>query len=78
METPQIIELLKKADTAIHEQYKPLDNEQSIAALAIEKIRELEDTVESCKLTLETISRESGMDLNKLVCWKLINQVTSM
>ena len=55
METSEVIELLKKADSAIHEQYKPHDTEQSIAALAIEKIQELEE-----KLKPDTFWNEDG------------------
>ena len=40
------------------------------------RITELEKTVASCKLTFETMRAETGMNLESLVCWKLINQVT--
>jgi len=57
MNTPEVIELLKKADTAIHEQYHPHDTDQTVTALAIEKIKELEKQTVSSHNELENTSK---------------------
>jgi len=60
METNEVINLLKDADTAICKIYDPLDTQQSVIAVAIDKIQEQSQEILNLQLALTEIQDSIG------------------